>query len=312
MQSNKRAAVIVILILIILNISTYLNQRSLKENFENHIMNLNNQIMNLNNQLNSFNYQISKNIESIKNEQKWTENKSYKMLDYDDKTNQIKIQVNWSFKELSSNSTVYLLYGERSISSGNVEKWDKVKGNELEKLNYQAEVYLSPEKNYALKVHEESNNSSKGEELLNIDLNNLINDRFNLMPAFDAQKGPRYEHHLYVINNFSGASFLKIKSAKADIYVKGVLENTVDLHRGTLEKGEIGDEIIKKFDIEVDKEVWLNDNAIWVKGEENWVKTGENGWQNKGQVYNHTEIRTDVTIIDNMGKIYKKSYPQAY
>lgn len=310
MQNSKRAAFIAILMLIILNISTYINQRSMKENLENQIMNLNNQIMNLNNQLSSYNNQISKNIESIKNEQRWTENESYKLLDFDDKTNQIKAQVNWSFKELSSNSKVYLLYGERSINSGNVENWNKVKGNELDKLNYQAEIYLSPEKNYVLKVQEESNNSSKGEELINIDLNNLINDRFYILPARDAQQGPRYEHHLYVVNNFNGADFLKIKSAKAEIYVKGVLENTVDLMIGTALKGEIGDEIIKKFDIGIGNEIWLNDDAIWVKGEENWVKTGENQWQNKGPVYNHSEIRTDVTIIDNMGKIYRKSFPQ--
>jgi hypothetical protein len=307
-QTKKRAAVIIILI--ILNISTYLSQRSMKENFANQIMNLNNQIMNLNNQLNSYSNQINKNIESIKNDRKWTVSESYKLLDYDDKTNQIKTQINWSFKELSSNSRVYLLYGERSIDSGNVEKWDKVKVDELDKLNYQAEISLSPEKNYALKVQEESNNSFRGQELMNIDLNNAINNRFNFLTGDDSQKGPRYRHHLYILNNFKDVNFLKIKSAKAEIYVKGALENTVELNRGTDLEGEVGEWIIKKFDLEKDKEIWLNDNAIWVKGEENWVKTGANEWQNKSQVYNHNEIRTEITIIDNMGKTYKRSIPQ--
>lgn len=307
MGDNKKILTITLAALIILNIFIYFNLRDLRNQMESQINNLNSQVMSLNNQMSSQSGYINQALNKFKEDRKWTGSGNYKLLEFDSKTGRVKVQINWSFRELPPNSKVYLSFGEKELKSGNVGGWDKVEATSMGNLNYKSEVYLSPDKNYKIKAQSESNAGAKGEDLMDVDLVSAIKDRFSLVPAMDGRLGPRYEHHIYVINKSEGADFLKIKSAKAQVYVKGNLENTIELHKAA--PGEIGKEIALKFGSGTDNEIWLNDDAIWVKGEENWVKTGENSWSNKSgkEIPRHDEIRVEVVISDNMGMTYTKS-----
>jgi hypothetical protein len=311
MGDNKKNFNIALAILIVLNISIFLNLGSMKRNLEDRISNLNAQISGLNSQLSNQTNYINQTINKLKEEQRWTGNGGYKLLGIDSATGNIRAKVNWSFRELSPNSNVNLAYGERAVNQGTVDKWENVNAKGVDKLNYTAEVLLSPEKNYKLRVQSEGSAGAKGEDLMDLDLNSLINNRFVLEPAMHRNNyGPRYENHIHVINNFQGEEFLAIKSAKAEIYVQGKLENSVELHKAS--KSELGGDYEYKFGGNTHTEIWLNDDAVWVKGEENWVKQGDNSWTYKGSTPppRFPDLRIEVTIVDNMGVTYKKSYGQ--
>lgn len=307
-MDNKKILSITLAALIILNIVTYFNLRSMKSNLESRIENLNGQIMRIDNAVNGQTSSINHTLSQMKEEQKWTGDAGYKLLDYDDKTGVVKVSVNWSFRELQKGSNVYISYGEKEKGSANVGNWDRVEASPIDKLNYNGEIYLSSDKDYKLKVQSENNGGSKGEDLIDIDMNDIISGRLQLVPSMDHSRGPRYEHHMFVVNNHQGAEFLKIKSARANIYVKGKLENTVELHRQS--PGDVSDDMIKKFDADGISEIWLNDEAVWVKGEENWVKTGENSWTNNSgsELPGPMDVGVEVIITDNMGKTYTKSF----
>lgn len=308
-MDKKKYIAIAFSVLIALNTAIYYNLNSLKRDMENEVRILNAQIAGLYNQLDSQMSTVDQAINKIKEEQKWIGNGSYKLLDFDSASGKVKVEVSWSFRELATDSKVYILYGEKDMASGSLGTWDKAEAAPMDKLNYKGEVYLSPDKDYRVMAQSESSTQSKGGDIMDIDLNILINDRIHLNPVMGMEKGPRYEHHVHVLNNHHGAEPLKIKSAEAKVYVKGSLQNTIKLHKAS--GSELDDDMIKKFDTDKNNEIWFNDDAVWVNGEENWVKTGENSWTNKGgEVYGPQDVRIEVTIIDNMGKTYIKSYGQ--
>jgi hypothetical protein len=284
----------------------YFNQKSINRSLENQNSNLSNQIQNLHSQLSNLQRTLHENIELIKKEQNWTNLNSYKLLEYDQNNKKVKVQVSWAFKELATNSKVHLLYSEKNEISGALEPWNKEKSVRVEGSYYKSEIYLSPDKNYTLRVQADSPTGTKGDDLIDIDINKLIEERFSIIPGMEMDQGPRYENHLYVINNFEDADFLGIKSATVEVYVKEKLENTIELQK--IGKSEMSEEVLKKYEFGSGNELWSNDNAIWVRGEENWIKTGENQWEHKGQVPHPHEIRFEVRITDNMGKTYERKF----
>lgn len=312
MEKNKKLLMVLAAILIFLNIITITGQKSMKREMQNQINGLYQQLSSLNSQLSSQTNQINQALNKFHEDQKWVEGSNYKLLSYDENTGTIKAQVNWSFRELTPSSKVTLAIGEMA-QDRSVQTWKSVKADVVDNLNYTAEINISPERNYKLRVQGESSSLSRGEELMDIDLQNMMKGRMSILPGIHGQMGPRYENHAYVTNRFDGADFLKIKSAVAKVYVRDQLENTIELHRAS--SAELTTEIAKKFGIEPGSEsvyeIWLNDEAIWVKGEENWVRSGENSWTNSsgGKLPGFNEVRIEVTVVDNMGVTHQVNYP---
>jgi hypothetical protein len=124
-------------------------------------------------------------------------------------------------------------------------------------------------------------------------------------------RGPRYEHHMYLLNMYNGTEILKIKSAIAKVYINGALENTITLHKATDKDKDLNKEFFGMYNFTEENDIWFNDDAIWVKGEENWVEGKDGSWTLKGEVpkFGSDDIRIEITIIDNMGKTYTETFP---
>lgn len=307
-MDNKKLLIPSIALLILLNIITLFNQRSMRKNFEEKINNLSSQIGMVSGQLSNQTSSINQSLNTFREESKWIGSSGYKILGYDSASGLISVEINWSFRELSQNSNVYLAYGEGSNNPKDVVNWKNVKAKAIDSLNYKAEVSLSSDKLYRLRVQAEGSSGSKGEEIMNMDMLGIIKTRFNIAPAMGYKMGPRYENHVYLLNNFAGGDFLRIKSAKAEIYVEGKLENTVELHRAS-EKDLSGD-LHRSIDIGPNSEIWLNDDAVWIKGEENWVKNSNGTWNYKGDSPpKYSDIKVEITVVDGMGMSYRIPYP---
>lgn len=276
---------------------------------KNTIKNMHNQIATLDNQLGSRINDMNQSLNTFKEEQKWAHNADYKILEYNNKTGEVKLRVTWSLREVPPSTKIILSYSEKNSNPEGGANWNKVKADNDTALNYSGEIYLSPKKNYIFKVQSEGTVSARSDDLMQLPLKDIIENRLSLVPHMGSKKGPRYDHHGYLVNRFKGSEFLKLKSAKADVYLDNQLVNTVELFKAPLE--EIEDDTIKKYDLNSDSELWLNEDAIWIKGEENWVKTGENSWSNKSNVpgAGASNVRIEITAVDNMGSTYKRVYP---
>lgn len=314
MWEDKRFLRGAIVLLIGLNAIFFINQIEMQKNLKNEISNLVGQIQGINMQVNNQTANINNVLESFKEDNQWVSSKSFgwRIVGYDKTSGLLRTHISWTFKELAPNSQVFLSYGEApfnphsQVEHQNVEKWSKVRAKAEDALSYSAEVMLSPEKFYRLMVQSEGGGTVKGQDIQDINMGDLIQNRFMLLPGMDAKKGPRYESHIYLVNRSSKSDSLKIKSAKAEVYVNNELESIVELHKAS--ENELSDGRLMDFQAKEGSEVWLNDEAVWVKGEENWVKTGEGTWVNKGKIQKHGPLRIDFTIIDELGITYKKTY----
>ncbi|MEG0774249.1 hypothetical protein [Clostridium sp.] len=310
MDENKKFISVILSLLLLLNIWSFSSESSRNKNLQQRVNSLSSEISNLQHQLGNKINEINNSISSMKEAQKWSSNSMYNFTAFDESNNKVNTEISWSLSEIAPGDNIFLSFAPLEPASKVSSDWTEVQAKNIGNLSYSAEINLSPDKNYKLKVHSESSMGSRGEDLLDISFKELTENRFSIIPGMGTSKGPRYEHHMYLLNMYNGTEILKVKSATAKVYVNGALENTITLHKAT--DKSIKEEFFGMYNFNEESDIWFNDDVIWVKGEENWVQGKDGSWTLKGEVpkFGSDDVRIEITIIDNMDKTYTETFPK--
>jgi len=285
-------------------------QKNVIKDLRSTIRNQDQKLVMLSDQVNGRISTFSEDLDVLKKQQQWIINENYKFLSYNAKNGEIDLSFTWTLKDAPSNSKVFLSYGELNGTSSENTTWNKVAATDDGSLNYSADVILSKDKNYIFKVISEGSSGIKSDTLLTLPLMDVYYNRLFLFGQVKREDNPRLNHHIYLVNNNKNIDFLNVKSAVAEVYVKGALQNTVELYKGS--KNETIKGIPSSIWSRPDQELWFNDDAIWVNGEDKWIQNKDKTWTNGGNVPDvySGEVKIKVIVIDNLGETHTLNFPR--
>ncbi|ERJ11974.1 hypothetical protein [Haloplasma contractile] len=131
---------------------------------------LQHKLNNVNSNINSVEQQFKQFKEQMIQDAKWIQNSSYKFIDQTEDESRVVTKINFDFKELDTNQTIYLLISNKADES-DVQRVEVIP----EDFKYEATVELEWSNNYKLEVVGETNSVVKKEALFDID----VADKFN-------------------------------------------------------------------------------------------------------------------------------------
>ncbi|PKR76830.1 hypothetical protein CEY16_13520 [Halalkalibacillus sediminis] len=140
---------------IVLNLLLYMNlSNSLQEQIQMNSNNTHSQINSLSGEFND----IRNQIQEINNEDQWITSEEFTPDVENSTPEQLQFDMEWSFSELEEDSEVTLLYREEG--SGD---WIEAPAEQLQGLNFRAQLKLSPEKDYEYQIYSEGETIKSGE-----------------------------------------------------------------------------------------------------------------------------------------------------
>lgn len=246
MGKKEKFSIILITILLISNLLLF----KILSKVDNKIMD----IKDLNSQLRKDIDSISKNVnESVKeltDEQRWLKLGSKDILSFSDDLKEANVKIKWSLRELNKGDEVYLIYGSYNNDPSEVENWEIALIDENNNLNYEENLTLSTDKNYYFKVEVKNSSKTIIENLTNIELNDMIEDRIQIQTYFKTRTSTNINMYMNVVNNNNLMkntvgdinlseeikNKLKIKNISYDIYIDGEKILTKQLLKDGLEE----------------------------------------------------------------------------
>lgn len=158
MEKKIKLAIILLILSVSLNVTTFMRVKEA----ENKIENLRNEINviynNMENSISSANRNIDRKLEEFVNNNSWIINEEFIFDEEKSKSDEIHVDLQWSFSEIQEGSNVFLTYKSEIDNDVKVEAIKKDNGV------YSAHLVLSPKEYYKYKIIVEGQNFRVGEE----------------------------------------------------------------------------------------------------------------------------------------------------
>lgn len=286
MDKTKKILIALLIILLLSNVIMYNEIKKIN----NIIVNMNNYIYSLDSQLNN----ISSNVNSLRNKEKLIQSQSYDINNIDEAYEKADVNFKITFNKLSEDAIAYVLYRKYKsynyefIQDSNItddEKWNKVKLEKIEALDYKTQIQLSYDYNYEMQVYVEGDKISETERLSSIDLLNKLNLRLDINSHFNTiSSNGTMSYIVEVENNYRDDDKLKLKSIVSRVYYKDKLIDEIDI----LEDGESKD--FEHMPLE------------------RWSYNGNTSFEPEDNSDPSEYIHFETVVIDKMGKKYVKEF----
>lgn len=223
------------------------------------VYNLQHEVQSVNQSVQDISAQMDAKLDEFLQEQLWVYEKGYTVSEVDIQEDKIDVNMAWSIRDLHEQEEVSVLYREEGDS-----EWTEVEATNLNGLNYTLEHTFPLSGNYETQVVATSASGKRSENLLNLNFKELIDTRMKT-GAFVHEIGPgRYDVNIDVYNplehelmSSENKENLRIKSAKAFLYVNGELMTEIDLLKQdqAIQSDPYGESIFYQEMIELEGEV---------------------------------------------------------
>lgn len=230
---------------------------------------------------------IATTMEEIKAENLWVSKKEYNVLVIDDHYENIELLLQWQFRELNKEEEIYLIYSEKDENIVNDPQWKKIQLTHAEGLNYEMKLNLPYRKNYEFQLMAETSRGIRSQSLFELsfkeNFENRIGGYAEVLP-FRGQN-EKIDIHIGVFNSlydpqlYPNVDKLKMKSAKANIYVQGQLKETIDL----MEQGD----------------------DRWESSQDESINHFANLQLENVENISREDIEVEIIVEDYLGNIYK-------
>lgn len=205
----------------------------------------NDRIENVSTKVDNIHSDVINTMDKIYNENKWIYNADYSILDITKDLENVTFTLKWSLRDLDKYSEVYLLYGEEEENSNQVTRWEEVLAEDIENLNYKAQLTLPYKKNYQFKVVAKNYKSIKSGEMMKIDFLSKLNDRIKIVANpqskrisnshvnlnFSINVENRYGLIDENLGNLVDNNLLKLKTIKVKIYSNNKVKKEFDIFK---------------------------------------------------------------------------------
>ncbi|WP_102344969.1 hypothetical protein [Bacillus sp. Marseille-P3661] len=193
--------------------------------------NLQHEIQNVDFSVQDVSSQVHTKLDEFLQEQLWIPVKNYEITDIDLKQNTIDVSIQWSLRELGQQEKVMLLYREESEPN-----WSQLEVKNNNGLNYSIERTFPLQGNYETQIVAISEEGKRSEELLRLNFKEQLYSRMNIHAFLHPIGNGRFDMNIDIGNHIDqefifseNRKDLKIKTAKAFIYVDGKLTKEWDL-----------------------------------------------------------------------------------
>ncbi|MEB1806888.1 MAG: hypothetical protein LPK26_06260 [Bacillaceae bacterium] len=180
--------------------------------------------------LNDIEYRVSNTLNEFNEEQRWVRNSFFEVKGVQSEPEQVKVLVSWALRELDHNEQLFFLYREQGTS-----EWQQIEVEEVHSLSYEVELILSLKGNYETQILAVSEERKRSEELQYLSIFDQMQDRIHA-DVYVYSYGRDYMDLHIMMQQYGGGhmfledkELLKIRSAKADIYVNDKLIKMVDV-----------------------------------------------------------------------------------
>lgn len=246
MGKKEKFSIILIVILLVSNLLLF----KMLSKVDNKIMDIQDQNSVLREDIDSISKDVNESVKEFTDEQRWLKLQSQDILSFSDDLKEANVKIKWSLRELNKGDKVYLIYGSYNNNPSEIEDWKIVLINEDNNLNYEENLTLRTNKNYYFKVEVKNSSKTIIENLTNIELNNMIEDRIQVQSYFKTRTKTNINMHMNVVNNNNLMkntvgdinlsqeieNKLKIKNLSYDIYIDGEKILTKQLLKDGLEE----------------------------------------------------------------------------
>ncbi|MDE5411971.1 hypothetical protein [Alkalihalobacterium chitinilyticum] len=180
--------------------------------------------------LNDIEYRVSNTLHEFNEEQRWVRNSFFEVKGVQSEPEQVKVLVSWALRELDHNEQLFFLYREQGAS-----EWQQIEVEEVDSLSYEIELILSLKGNYETQILAVSEERKRSEELQYLSIFDQVQDRIHAEVYVYSYSHDYMDLHIMMQQYGGGHMFLedkellKIRSAKAHIYVNDKLLETVDV-----------------------------------------------------------------------------------
>ncbi|WP_117169533.1 hypothetical protein [Paraliobacillus sediminis] len=228
MSKKYIIASIAVVILIIINLSTFFKLNSLDED----IFELDNKLQNTNFSIENNYSQVESTMNEMLEEQLWIQEKDYQIIALDTEESTVDVMLEWHARDLLQNEILSLLYRNE-----NTTEWNELEVNNENGLNYSVEHTFPLRENYEVQLVGDSVTGKRSEELFILDFKDEIENRIIINVFVDVESDHKnISPNIIIYNHLDEDSIfgqnkddLKIKSAEALIYVDGEIKKEINL-----------------------------------------------------------------------------------
>lgn len=158
MDRGMKAVIVLLILSILVNLYTVNRLKKTENEVKAMRNNINTIYTNLDNSIVGVNNYIDNKLDEFTKENSWIVNEEF-IIDYKNTTSEeVHLDIQWSFNELEKNAHVYVVYGDEK---GNYKKEE---ATESDNGVFTASLILSPENNYKYKIMSEGSTVRVGEE----------------------------------------------------------------------------------------------------------------------------------------------------
>ncbi|WNF35357.1 hypothetical protein RJD24_12895 [Bacillaceae bacterium IKA-2] len=217
-------------VLIIYNILSY-NKISNLEGTMRMLSNLQSDVQNVNYSVENISQQVDANMNELLKEQLWVPEKGYQITDVNIEENSIDVTLEWSMRDQLHQEQISFLYREESV-----QEWTELEVSSNSGLNYRLDHTFPLQGNYVTQVIATSEAGKRSEDLLDLRFKEQLDSRIIVYADvhYDGHGdvnvnidiNNHLEHEFMIAKNKND---LKIKSAKAFLYLDGVLLKELNL-----------------------------------------------------------------------------------
>lgn len=225
--------------ILFLNIIIYFHM----DRITNRLDRTNERIENVSTKVDSMHSHVTNTMNKIYNENKWSYNIEYSISDITKDLEKVTFTLKWSLHDLDNASKVYLLYGEEDEKNNEVTSWKEVLAEDMENLNYKAQLTLPYKKNYQFKVVAKNYKSIKSEKMMEIDFLSKLNGRIKIMTSpqsksiskkhvnlnFSINVENRYDLMDEALDKLVNNNLLKLKNIKIKVYSNNKVKKELDI-----------------------------------------------------------------------------------
>lgn len=228
MSKKYIIASIVLVILIIINLTTFFKLNNVEED----ISILDNKLQNMNFSIENNYSEVESTIYEMLEEQLWIQEKDYQIISLDTKENTVDVMLEWRVRDLLQNENLSLLYRNEDTI-----EWTELEVNNENGLNYTVEHTFPLRENYQVQLVGDSVTGKRSEEIFTFDFKDQIENRIIIDVFVDLESDNKnISPNIIIYNNLDEDSIfgqnkddLKIKSAEALIYVDGEIKKEINL-----------------------------------------------------------------------------------
>ncbi|GAA0180782.1 hypothetical protein SH2C18_34190 [Clostridium sediminicola] len=198
MGKKEKFSIVLISILLISNLLLF----KMLSKVDNKIMDIQYQNVELREDIDSISKNVNDSVKEFTDEQRWLKLESMDIINFSDDLKEANVKIKWSLRELNKGDKVYLIYGCYDDDPSEIENWDIVLVDKDNTLNYEEKLSLNADKNYYFKVKVKNSSKTIIENLTNIELNKMIEDRIQIQTYFKSRSTTNIDMYINLVNDY--------------------------------------------------------------------------------------------------------------